>query len=211
MDYLTKKTSDFISEISHDFIGFIKEHDPKTIILGGGNTPKFINEKIIEINKNPDLFKRITFAASDERHCDDYDPANNCSMLQESLFSSLLPQSFLTFKFDTDFDQYLINNQTRMQDLPTADLAILGIGNDGHTASLFPGHFNHEEKALLVDGGIGPEGLQRISFSLNYLLNSKNIWLLCNSAQKKEALERFKDNPSSPLHWLLKANTTVYL
>ena len=77
--------------------------------------------------------------------------------------------------------------------------SLLGIGSDGHTASLFPGT-DFMGEAIVHYGGLGPEGKKRISLSKNFLLTVKDTYLICNTIEKLQAVEKSKsvDLPISP-------------
>jgi 6-phosphogluconolactonase len=88
------------------------------------------------------------------------------------------------------------------------DLAILGIGEDGHVASLFPGH-----RALLVEDlrAVAIEDApklppRRLSLTLRFLLQTKKIWLIAIGPRKFPVLLRAidKQSNSTPLDLLIR-------
>jgi len=76
------------------------------------------------------------------------------------------------------------------EDFPwPADITILGMGTDGHFASLFPGSESFESDNILVQGQAPVPPKQRISFSMKALLSSRKLMLLVNSLEKWHVCE----------------------
>jgi 6-phosphogluconolactonase len=102
--------------------------------------------------------------------------------------------------------------QTLAPGRPLFDVALLGIGEDGHTASLFPGHPALEERrrwVVAVIGGARPE--PRITLTYPVLDSSRDLVFLATGAEKKEILRRARAGdralpaarirPAGRLHW----------
>ena len=91
---------------------------------------------------------------------------------------------------------------------------LLGMGEDGHFASLFPKlietnpeHFNLESDAeIFFTEPMGDPCHKRVSMNLSMILESKNIFLLVSSKKKLEVLNQAKNDKSLPLYYLLNQN-----
>lgn len=71
-------------------------------------------------------------------------------------------------------------------EVPALDLALLGIGNDGHTASLFPGGRELHEQTRLVTAVVKTDGTKRLSMTLPLLNRARNVvFLVCGEAKAK--------------------------
>lgn len=114
----------------------------RTIALSGGSTPKPLYRALGE----SDVLRAtpVTWVLVDERYVPRTDPQSNAGMIDATLFAHGLPerQHFLRFRTELgdpaktaeDFER-----QWEQAAIEQLDIAILGMGDDGHTASLFPG------------------------------------------------------------------------
>ena len=78
------------------------------------------------------------------------------------------------------------------------DLVLLGMGEDGHTASLFPGHTWDGADALAVHNAPKPPP-ERVSLSAARLNRSQRVWFVITGAGKREALGRWKNGEALPV------------
>ncbi|HYP58149.1 MAG TPA: 6-phosphogluconolactonase, partial [Beijerinckia sp.] len=77
---------------------------------------------------------------------------------------------------------------------PLFDVTLLGLGTDGHTASLFPGTAALDEQKAWVTSIVGVKEEPRISLTYPALGSSESILFLVSGAEKKEMLKRVLDN-----------------
>ena len=93
------------------------------------------------------------------------------------------------------------------------DLAILGVGEDGHVCSLFPGHAGLTEedlRAVAIEDAPKPPA-RRLSLTLKYVLQTKQIWLVAVGARKLPVLQAAinKTSSSTPVDVLMRHGKDV--
>ena len=96
------------------------------------------------------------------------------------------------------------------------DLVLLGMGKDGHFASIFPDMVRdkrfiglEEPPQIYKISQRGDPFVPRITMNLSLILNSKLIFLCISSVEKKIILEKSKQETKYPVHWLLNQKKTV--
>jgi 6-phosphogluconolactonase len=137
----------------------------------------------------------------DERWVSATDPASNARMLRETLLAEggpgaqarfhPVPTELPTPEASVDaFERYV--RDLCPGDPPVFDVMLLGLGDDGHTASLFPGTPATQERTRLVTIGAG-KGMERISLTAPVLSAARQVMFLVSGAGKGEALRRLLD------------------
>ncbi len=177
----------------------IAAHDKFTVALSGGNTPKRFYELLAtaEFSKNIN-WKKVFIFFSDERYVLHSDTESNFNMASASLLNHIPIPSKNIFaiptssspekdavKYEADIKKLFGSNT------PVFDLILLGMGEDGHTASLFPGNKILEEKKRLVKEVYLPEkGIYRISFTFPLINQAKQILFLVSGKEKEPVLKK---------------------
>jgi 6-phosphogluconolactonase len=192
--------SDLITQVIESTL---KNKTRAKIALSGGSTPKAAYSLLGKQNidwVNVDLF------LGDERWVDNKSLDSNSFLLNNSLFKegnpSLEASFFAVSTVDlsspeesaNDYETILKNNLDG--DPPKFDLILLGLGDDGHTASLFPGSDALFERDSLVTFGEG-KGHKRITFTSKLLSAADNVVFLISGSAKQTALKRLLDQSES--------------
>jgi 6-phosphogluconolactonase len=176
------------------------------IALSGGNTPKAIFEQIRLHHKEKIDWHRIRFFQVDERGVPPDDPQSNYRMISESLLGGVdFPvDQFIRMRGEADPQEEAQRYAQRMKEIlpsdetwPIFDLILLGLGNDGHTASLFPG-----DEAILISGewcevAQHPEsGQKRITLTLPVINHARyQIFLVTGHEKAVKVNELIEGNP----------------
>jgi 6-phosphogluconolactonase len=130
-----------------------------TVALSGGSTPKGLYKLLARMPALP--WEKVWFFWGDERHVPPHDPESNYRMAQEAMLSKIpaIPENIFRIRAEEkDAERAARAYQQTIEgvfqltpgEFPRFDLILLGIGPDGHTASLFPGTTALEENRRLV-------------------------------------------------------------
>jgi 6-phosphogluconolactonase len=154
--------------------------------LAGGRTPQRLYQSLRDA---PLEWPRLVFYWSDERFVPADDPLSNEGMARAALLD-FVPDARAVPMVCADTPQACAALYERQ--LPDRlDLVLLGLGADGHTASLFPGSpAVHEIERKVIVARASGNGAQRISLSVPYLRRARQVCFLVTGADKAPALHR---------------------
>lgn len=176
-----------------------------TLVVPGGSTPRHYLPALAKC-KLP--WDRITVTLSDERWVDVNDAQSNEHLVKQHLMNHLPANArFVGLKTDHDnpFDAIETIHQ-RLDKLPLPlSLTVLGLGEDGHIASLFPGmnpDLANTHHCVAAAPPVAPS--LRVSLSLKMLVNSEQIVLVVTGVSKRRLLDRLTAHPDHkiPFIWL---------
>lgn len=169
--------------------------------LSGGETPRRTYEILsAEPYRARFPWERVHFYQVDERWVPPADPRNNRRMLQETLFSRAAVPESNVHCIDTGFSGPSVGARRYEEALravfpvppggfPRFDAILLGIGKDGHTASLFPGRPETAVgNAWVVASEGGEPPVSRVTLTLPVLSAAAQVIFLVSGAEKARAL-----------------------
>jgi 6-phosphogluconolactonase len=167
------------------------------IVLTGGSTPRAAYQHFVAaVNEVGIDLRQTTFWMGDERCVDPDDDRANYKMISESLLEPLGDRARLTrMKGELGPEDGAADYERALREAggPAFDLLLLGIGPDGHCASLFPGQGTLAERERLVVG-VPQAGLEpfvpRISLTLPALASARQVVFLATGESKAEAIAR---------------------
>jgi len=171
---------------------------PETVALSGGSTPKLMFQILADRFRDEVAWSRIQFFWSDERHVPPDHPESNYRMANEALLSRvpIEPENIHRVHGENpdaveaarQYEQTIV--EVTKQSLPRLDLIFLGLGTDGHTASIFPGSdVLHETKRLVAAPYVEKFKSHRITMTLPLLNNASAIVFLVSGAEKAEIVK----------------------
>lgn len=170
--------------------------DPRVIALSGGTTPGPFYERLAEREHvNPSS----TFLLADERCVPVDHPDSNRALVERSLIDRLDHAPRTVWLTGNACDEVLAEEQLREAFGPDLrlDLAVLGLGSDGHTASLFPGDPALQEQERWVVRVERPDH-PRLTLTLPVLSSASTALFLVAGRGKRDILRRFLDGEDLP-------------
>jgi 6-phosphogluconolactonase len=203
----------FISDLKKDCLRKKKQNKRLSFVLTGGKSPKKLYRKLAQTNidgKNIDLFW------GDERYVSHLSRNSNYRLAfdelikkikinKKNIFPIKTQKSFLKCSIDYSIviKKYFKNKKINF------DYCLLGMGADGHIASIFPGSENLYKK--FITKTVIRKDFKRISIGLNVINNSKKILLwLNNKSKSKIYLKLKKEGKKIPVNNLNRKNTIIY-
>lgn len=177
------------------------------IALSGGNTPNLLYDLMAknEIARNL-AWDKIYVFWGDERYVDYQNPENNAFQAYKHLLKKIsIPEKNIfripvTGNTRQDAGKY----QKEIADFfngkhPAFDLIFLGLGDEGHTASIFPGsELLHEKQALVKDIYVEVKKSQRISFTPVLLNAAKEVVFMVTGITKAKAVKEIIEGKYQP-------------
>jgi 6-phosphogluconolactonase len=171
-----------------------------TIALSGGSTPKSLFNLIAANASTSVPWDKVFFFWGDERHVPPTDADSNFRMANETLLSKIAVPSRNIFRIPaenpdaaaaaSEYEETLIKFfSLKPGEFPSFDLILLGMGPDGHTASLFPETAALQERShLVVANWVEKLKTQRITLTLPVLNAARTVAFLVSGADKAEVL-----------------------
>ena len=209
--------NDLANKIANQ-LGIAIQKNGKAFLLVSGGTSPIEMFQLLSL-KNID-WQKITIGLVDERFVANDNAASNERLVKENLMiNEAKNATFIPMVYTTENESENLNlaNQQYKIFHSTIDVCILGMGEDGHTASLFPNEIS-SEKNLLSDSiclisTISPNApTQRISCSKSLILKSNSIYLMLIGEHKKLILQQ-ASSKKLPIAYFIEAEnkkTEIY-
>lgn len=180
----------------------ISEKGKASLVVSGGSTPLPLFKALCS---RPVDWSKVTITLADERWVDNQDAASNEKLVRENLLQDKAAAArFVALKTQHDNAEEGVDELTRTFEevgLPF-DIVILGMGEDGHTASLFPCSAQVEagldlnSPAMLIATQPTTAPHQRMSFTLKALVSSAHVFLHLTGQKKLDVLNDAIENAS---------------
>jgi 6-phosphogluconolactonase len=201
----------FIIAQAHRAIGERKEF---RIALSGGNTPRPVYAELARMARDFP-WEKILVTFGDERCVPPDDAQSNYRMARETLFApaGIPEKSIMRMRGEIDpqiaaqeyQDQINLLATQRGEQIYRHDLILLGLGDDGHTASLFPGTSALDETTRRVVANFVPKfDTWRLTFTFPLINQARHVCFLVNAAKHADLVERVlkgdSQYPASRVH-----------
>jgi len=186
---------------------FITSQGQFSVALSGGKTPKRLYQLLAQHCRENERLEGIRFYFGDERHVPMNHGDSNYNMLNNELFIPCHISQDHVNPIPTECDpsssaalyaQTLLASLPIHDGLPKFDLVLLGMGTDGHTASLFSLDSIHDDR-MVVATHVDKLDAWRISMNYKLLNNADNVWVLVTGADKTEMFSQLLSGTADAL------------
>jgi 6-phosphogluconolactonase len=235
---LSRKTADWMV----DYISkILQKQDRFTLVLSGGSTPKKLHELLAsDAYKNKIDWSKIHFFWGDDRFVPFNDERNNAKMAFDTLLNhvpavkeqihvmqteNITPENSAK-EYEKILKEYFPQSFTiHHSPFTTFDLVLLGMGDDGHTLSLFPGKTEviHETEKLCTSLWLETQDMYRVTLTHPIVNQSAAVAFLVTGSNKVKALHEVLEGAYNPdlypsqiikpvngeLHWFLDEAAAV--
>jgi 6-phosphogluconolactonase len=214
---------DLAKKFAREIVGMIAESAnrelPFSIALSGGSTPELLYSVLGDQFPDSVKWDNVCFFWGDERCVPPDDPDSNYGMTRNALLGKInIPAAnILRVRGEDDpaneairYSQVITEHTGRRNGLPIFDLIILGLGEDGHTASIFPENMAFLNSEKICEVAFHPASLQkRITITGRVINNGVKIVFLVTGNKKAGIVEKIINKNSSslnfPASWIVPA------
>jgi len=182
----------------------LSDREACSVVLSGGTTPGAIYRNLSRPPRVDEIeWERLAFFWGDERWVPHSSTHSNFRMVSETLFCPLKSKPSKVFEVDTDLASAEDSAAAYQETIraagyfteglkPYFDIVLLGVGEDGHIASLFPqssGLNEMEKLCIATSNPESPESL-RVSLTLPVILAAERIYVFAKGESKAETIAR---------------------
>lgn len=180
------------------------------VALSGGSTPRNFYLLLAGEFKQAIPWQKVYFFFGDERHVPPDHPESNYRMVREALLSKVpLPaENVFRIRAELDAEKAALDYEQTLgkffnlqkDEFPRFDLVLLGVGPDGHTASLFPGTAAlNEKRRMVVANWVEKFKTYRITLTFPVLNHSRFVTFLVSGEEKASILHEIFENKNTNL------------
>ena len=171
-----------------------------TVALSGGSTPKLLYHLLADPNEPFHAqvpWSKIHFFWTDERHVPPDHPDSNYRMAHEAMLAHVPVTTDNVHRIMSENPNAAEAAEQYEQVVPARlDLLLLGLGTDGHTASIFPGsEAVHERERLVAAPWVEKLNCYRITMTLPLINNAASVAFLVSGAEKAEIVREVLRGP----------------
>lgn len=191
-----------VENVARSFTDLVAEIRPTSMALSGGSTARTCYELLAVADVD---WSSVDIWFGDERWVSIHDPESNEGMARETFLDEVVPRSIHSmYQLDPHgsaipIEEAANNYQSELEQAGPLDLIHLGLGPDGHTASLFPdSEALHEDTRLVVPNADNHHPHPRLTFTYPALATASLIVFTVTGADKYDALNRIRNDQDLP-------------
>lgn len=201
--------ADVVESLASDLKQYSQQNRPVHISLSGGSTPKMLFQYLAQAPYNTEIqWQNLHFWWGDERCVAPDDAESNYGEANTLLFSHVdIPaENIHRILGENDpkqeaerFGQEMAELIPQSAGIPQFDWILLGVGGDGHTASLFPGKTHYDDEHLAIVATHPESGQFRVSKTAKVLETAKRISYLVLGSGKQDIVMEIHTTPAADL------------
>ena len=205
-EFTVLATAEEVAEAAAAEIADVLRGGAQTLVLAGGTTPKRCYELLAELDVQ---WGRVTVLFGDERCVPPDHPDSNYRMVKESLLDRVAPATVYRMPAELGPDEGADAYAEVVANVAPLDLVLLGVGEDGHVASLSPGHPLLRASGLTAGIRDSPKPPpERVTLTLEAIRDAGRVLIIATGAGKAGAvaLARRGETPSGMIagaRWLI--------
>jgi 6-phosphogluconolactonase len=204
LEAASRAAADFLAE---QILASIEARGVCHVIVPGGSTPARCFDYLVQKSLP---WQKVHWYPGDERCYPPGHPERNDVMLREHLITRVPASHFHAMLAELGPEQAATAYRKTINDIEVFDIAFLGMGEDGHTASLFPGDaaLQDTNTVVAVYGSPKPPA-ERVSMGLNTLRQARVRMVLAAGASKAAVIQRIRAGEPVPvncigdIHWFV--------
>lgn len=193
----------------------VSERGRFAIALSGGSTPRILYTLLADTYSDQIPWDSVHIFWGDERYVPKNHKDSNYGMADRALVSKVPIPSQNVHRIQTkaetpdkaasSYERVLrefFHSAQADESIPTFDLTLLGVGNDGHTASLFPGDPVLEERdrwVAAVDASPEAHPRERITLTLPVINRSRNVFFIASGSKKRKVVKSIIENKADAI------------
>lgn len=215
---------DLAIKFAEEMVNMIKESVKNTklftIALSGGSTPEIVFKMLAENYAKSVPWEYVHFFWGDERCVPPGNSESNFGMTMRKLLSKIEIPSLNIHRIKGEDDpkkeasrysEEILLNTGKREGIPVFDLVLLGLGEDGHTASIFPGHLELMKSDKICEIAFHPVTLQkRITLTGRVINNAETVTFLVTGKKKEAIVEKILKNKPSDQNYPASYIVPVY-
>jgi len=199
-------TAEEVAEAAAAEIAEVLRGGAKTLVLAGGTTPRRCYELLAELDVE---WGRVAVLFGDERCVPPGHPDSNYRMAKESLLDRVMPATVYRIPAELGPDEGADEYAEVVANVAPLDFVLLGVGEDGHVGSLFPGHAALHADGLTIGIRDSPKPPpERVTITMEAIRDAGRVMILATGKGKAAAvaMARRGESPSGMIagaRWLI--------